>query len=148
MRVDPTGCQPESHSHKARRENRDAFTSAGVAVDEEDDIILVIIDESLVEDESIVSSVNRRGNGRDAAVSVNIAIWRRNLRCVSSISSVYADWFTIVSLFVCFSVLFDVESSIMAERFVIRFITLSNVDGLFNIGSSLCAIRSSLMSSS
>ena len=147
MRVDPTGCQPESHSHKARRENRDAFTSAGVAVDEEDDNILVINDESLVEAESI-SSVNRRGNGRDAAVSVNIAIWRRNLRCVSSISSVYADWFTIVSLFVCFSVLFDVESSIMAERFVIRFITLSNVDGLFNIGSSLCAIRSSLMSSS
>lgn len=147
MRVDPTGCQPESHSHKARRENRDAFTSAGVAVDEEDDNILVINDESLVEAESI-SSVNRRGNGRDAAVSVNIAIWRRNLRCVSSISSVYADWFTIVSLFVCFSVLFDVESSIMAERFVIRLITLSNVDGLFNIGSSLCAIRSSLMSSS
>lgn len=147
MRVDPTGCQPESHSHKARRENRDAFTSTGAAFDEEDAIILVIIGESLVEAESI-SSVNRRGNGLDAAVSVNIAIWRRNLRCVSSISSVYADWFTIVSLFVCFSVLFDVGSSIMAEILDNRFITLSNVDGLFNIGSSLCATRSSLMSSS
>jgi hypothetical protein len=147
MRVDPTGCQPESHSHKARRENRDAFTSTGAAFDDEDVIILVIIDESLVEAESI-SSVNRRGNGLDAAVSVNIAIWRRNLRCVSSINSVYADWFTIVSLFVCFSVLFDVGSSIMAEILVNRFITLLNVDGLFNIGSSLCATRSSLMSSS
>lgn len=39
--------------------------------------------------------MKRRGKGRDEAVSVKMAIWRRNLRWANSINSdiVYADWF-------------------------------------------------------